>query len=149
MTYLLPLDPQMKKSQLNGQFDFNFTPLAPPGTRSIIYEGASECKSWYPHGVDAWYVASARKHYQCYIYHVPVTGGERITKSAKLFPKTFTVPKLSSADAATIAANDLIEALKNPAPAAPYQSLSNQHHTILKQWLTSSTKLHANNTSTF
>jgi hypothetical protein len=43
------------KAQLNGAFDFNATPLAPPGmTRVIIHEQASIRQSWAPHGIDGW-----------------------------------------------------------------------------------------------
>eukprot|EP00957_Ditylum_brightwellii_P162630 12383805-Ditylum_brightwellii.AAC.1 len=43
------------------------------------------------------------------------------------------MPWLSTDDAATQAANDLIAALKKLAPAAPFQSLTTQHHTTLHQ----------------
>eukprot|EP00957_Ditylum_brightwellii_P049724 3770738-Ditylum_brightwellii.AAC.1 len=43
------------------------------------------------------------------------------------------MPHLSTADAATQAATDLIAALKKPAPAAPFRSLTTQHHTALCQ----------------
>eukprot|EP00957_Ditylum_brightwellii_P004788 364944-Ditylum_brightwellii.AAC.1 len=38
------------------------------------------------------------------------------------------MPCLSAADAAMHAANDLIAALCNPAPAAPFRSLQTEHH---------------------
>lgn len=39
-------------TQLNGVFDFNRTPLAPPGTRVIVHEKPAVRQSWAPHGVD-------------------------------------------------------------------------------------------------
>eukprot|EP00957_Ditylum_brightwellii_P094768 7216902-Ditylum_brightwellii.AAC.1 len=43
------------------------------------------------------------------------------------------MPRLSAADAATHAANDLIVALHNPAPAAPFRSLRTAHHDALRK----------------
>jgi hypothetical protein len=36
-----------------GQFDFNRTPLAPPGTRSVAHVKPKDRKTWAPHGEDA------------------------------------------------------------------------------------------------
>jgi hypothetical protein len=49
------------------------------------------------------------------------------------FRTIFEMPKQSSADAAIRAAQELIHALKHPAPATPFQSLSNQHLQSLEQ----------------
>ena len=41
--------------QLHGQrYDWNKHPLAPPGTRAIIYEDPNSRTSWGPRGTDAW-----------------------------------------------------------------------------------------------
>ena len=37
---------------LNGNFDFNKTPLAPPGTQVVVHEKPEQRASWDPHGVD-------------------------------------------------------------------------------------------------
>jgi hypothetical protein len=39
-------------AQLNGHFDFNRTPLAPPGTRVIAHAKPYQRASRDPHGVD-------------------------------------------------------------------------------------------------
>ena len=39
-------------AQIHGAFDFNATPLAPPGTKVLVHELSKERKSWDPHGVD-------------------------------------------------------------------------------------------------
>ena len=43
------------------------------------------------------------------------------------------MPKLSSADAATIAATELTHALQNPAPAAPFLKLGDEQLDAIKQ----------------
>ena len=41
------------EAQLNGAFDFNRTPLSPPGTKALIYESSADRRTWAPHGVDS------------------------------------------------------------------------------------------------
>jgi hypothetical protein len=49
------INPHMSAyAQLNGHYDFNRTPMAPPGTRTIAHEKADQCASWDPHGVDGY-----------------------------------------------------------------------------------------------
>jgi hypothetical protein len=42
-------------SVLEGPFNFDKTPLAPPGTKAIIYNNPITRTSWGPHGDDAFY----------------------------------------------------------------------------------------------
>ena len=51
-------------SQLHGAFDFNPTPLAPPGTRFVVHENPDASKPWYPHGVDGWYQGPSPENYR-------------------------------------------------------------------------------------
>ena len=37
---------------LNGVFDYNKTPLAPPGTKVLVHDAPSNRKTWAPHGTD-------------------------------------------------------------------------------------------------
>ena len=54
------------EAQLNGALDFNRTPLAPPGTKFLVFEAPGVCRTWAPHGVTGWYIGSAPEHYRCY-----------------------------------------------------------------------------------
>jgi hypothetical protein len=60
---------------LKGPYDWNRYPLAPLGTRAIIYEESYTRASWAPHGLDAWYLGPSKDHYRCHIYYVPETKG--------------------------------------------------------------------------
>ena len=40
------------EEQLNGTFNFNKVPLAPPGKKIIIHEKPSQRPAWAPHGVN-------------------------------------------------------------------------------------------------
>jgi hypothetical protein len=46
-------------AQLHGIFDYNKTPLAPPGTKVIIHKKPDHRGSWSPHGLKGWYVGPA------------------------------------------------------------------------------------------
>ena len=58
---------------LFGQFDFNKTPIAPIGTKALIYDDPEVRASWAPHGSDAYVVGPARKHYRCLRFFMPLT----------------------------------------------------------------------------
>jgi hypothetical protein len=63
-------------AQLNGHFDFNRMPLAPPGTCVIAHEKPDQWASWDPHGFDL-------DHYICYQVHVTKTKGTRIVDNVE------------------------------------------------------------------
>eukprot|EP00957_Ditylum_brightwellii_P065951 5001511-Ditylum_brightwellii.AAC.1 len=71
---------------LNGPHDFNKVPLAPPGTRAVIFDDPESQASWDPHGTDAWYVEPAPEHYQNYTFYIPATCSTHITNTAEFFP---------------------------------------------------------------
>mgnify|MGYP002811535317 CR=1 FL=1 len=48
---------------------------------------------------------------------IPQTAGERYSDTVEFFPATVPMPQPWSADAATQAIRDLLQALKNPHPA--------------------------------
>jgi hypothetical protein len=108
------------EAQLNGQFDYNRTPLAPIGIKVIIHEKPGQKKTWDPHGALGWYLGMAKHHYRCWRIYVTKKASERIGDTVEFFPHNAKMPTLSSADMANRAAIALTEALKNPAPAAPF-----------------------------
>lgn len=54
---------QSAQAQLFGNFDFNATPLAPPGTKVLIHEKPNHRPTWAPHGSKGWYLGPALEHY--------------------------------------------------------------------------------------
>jgi hypothetical protein len=53
-------------AQLHGAFDFNRTPIAPPGIKVMIHEKPPVRGTWQPHAVPGWYLGPAMLHYRCY-----------------------------------------------------------------------------------
>ena len=73
---------------LNGEpFDFNKTPLAPPGTRAVVYDHPTSRASWAPRGSDAWYVGPAKDHYRNYRFFMIDTNAYRTSGSCRFFPQ--------------------------------------------------------------
>jgi hypothetical protein len=106
-------------AQVHGAFDFNRTPLAPPGTRVLIHEPAALRETWAPHAVEGWYIGPAMEHYRCYTVWTDATRAERIANTLTWFPSHVEMPTTSSLELATAAATDLVAALLQPSDAAP------------------------------
>ena len=121
------------EAQLNGAFDYNKTPLAPPGTKVLIHETPNRRRTWAVHGVDGWYIGGAPEHYRCYRVYATKTRAERIARTVEFFPHYGPMPQLSSADAAIRAAIDLCWALRNPTPASPYASIGDAQMDAIQQ----------------
>jgi hypothetical protein len=116
---------------LYGQFDFNRTPLAPPGTRAMAHVKPKARRSWAPHGEDAWYVGPAPDHYRCYKVWMTGTNKTRIADTVEFFPQHVKIPHLSSQEMAIQAARELTFALRNPAPAAQFARIGHKQHEAL------------------
>jgi hypothetical protein len=128
------LNPKLSAhAQLNGLFDYNDTPLAPPGTRVIIHEKPDKRGSWAPHGQNGWYVGQAMEHYRAHRIYCSENGYERICDTVEFPPQHCKCPGMSSADAEAIAAADLAHALQQPAPTTPFkQPGTDRMHAIRK-----------------
>jgi hypothetical protein len=120
-------------AQFNGHFDFNRTPLAPPGTRIIAHEKPYQRASWDHHGLDGYYVGTALDHYRCYQAHITKTKGNRIVHTVEFSPAKLAMPSTSSIDLASIAALELSNALQNPAPVAPLSQIGTTQLQALRQ----------------
>ena len=106
-TYLL-----MQSIQISLQSTGREHPLAPPGTKAIIYEAPENRPSWGPRGIDAWYLGPAKDHYRNYKFFVPETKGYHISESAKFYPQHCTIPEETPDKHATNIVDELIVALK-------------------------------------
>ena len=66
---------------LNGDFYFNHTPLAPPGTRVLIFEVPTKRCMFAQHGVEGCYLGPAPEQYLYYTVYVPDTRAKRIVNT--------------------------------------------------------------------
>jgi hypothetical protein len=80
---------------LEGPYDWNRFPIAPPGTKAVINKDLDTLASWAPHGLDAWLLSPSKDHYRCHLYYVPESRGYRVSGSADLFPQHCLAPSYS------------------------------------------------------
>ena len=60
---------------LNGLYDFNATPMAPPGFMLLVHEKPALRGTWYAHAVNAWFLGPDLHHYRCYHVYIAQTRG--------------------------------------------------------------------------
>ena len=72
---------------ISGEFDYNRTPLAPPGKRLVIHNRPNERASWEPHGEESWYIGPEMEHCRCHNTYIPKTRAERISDTVDFPPK--------------------------------------------------------------
>jgi hypothetical protein len=119
-------------AQLNGQFDFNRTPIAPPGIRVLVHEKPNNRTTWSPHASDGWYIGPALDSYRCYTVWMCETRATRISDTLSWFPTKVTMPLASSTDLILAALHDITNALQNPSPGSPLAPVTDSHVAALK-----------------
>jgi hypothetical protein len=101
-------------AQINEPYDYNATPIAPPGIRVVVYEPPSQRGSWAAHGENGWYVGPSFDHYHCYRVWIRDTKRERFCDTLEWFPTKVTMSLASSTDLVMASIQDIIHALHNP-----------------------------------
>ena len=119
LTMLRPSRINPKKPAYNeilGNFDFNKTPLAPPGCLILAHKRAQERATWADHGVKGYFIGPAKHHYRNNRVYIPKTRGERTTDTIEFFPEHIQMSQISSEDRLASATEDLITVPKKPHP---------------------------------
>ena len=117
---------------LNGPFDFNRTPLAPPGTKILMHEKIGNRRSWAPRGTDGWYIGPALEHYRCITCYLPETHATRVADTVEYFPNTVPIPSHTTEDLIRDAVTDIISALHSDKIAPPLLPLTDTTRTTLR-----------------
>ena len=63
---------------LNGLYNFNDTPMVPPGSMILVHKKPALRGTWAANAVNAWYLGPALHHYWCYHVYIAGTRGEHI-----------------------------------------------------------------------
>ena len=109
--------------ELYGPFDFAKTPLAPLGTKALIYDAPEVRASWAPHATDGYYVGPASKHYRCLRFYIPTTRRFRFADTWRLYPSHCQVPVLSENDTTVLAAQAFLTQLGGTIPALAQEKI--------------------------
>ena len=98
--------------QLEGKFNFLATPLAPPGSKAIIYETPTNRPSWGAHGSAGFYTSTSMEHYRSYKIYIPHTSRERIATKVDFLPcRNINPPTITPTEEILSSAKKLTEAL--------------------------------------
>ena len=118
---------------LEGNFDYNKTPLAPPGTKVLMFNAPLIRKSWDPHCEEGWYVGPALNHYRCFTIIAKATSATRIVETVHFLPKYVKVPAPNTAEELIIAAKELTEQMKTPAQQKNFEKIGQQQYEAIKK----------------
>ena len=89
-----------------GEFDWNSTPLAPLGSRGMVFIHPDNRNTFAPHCDLGFVLGRAENHYRLLWFYIPATRGYRLSGTYKLFPQHCRMPTISEEDK-TVAATAL------------------------------------------
>ena len=121
----------LAQTALDGIFDFNRTPLVPPGTRSLAFIDPDSRGTWAPRAEDAWYSGPALEHYRCMLFYITPRNSYRTLATAKLYPRHCKMSVMTPTQIIQQATERLICALKLPHPFVPITQ-TRRHLTALE-----------------
>jgi len=123
-------------AQVYGHYDFNRTPIAPPGIKVLVHKKPSNRNTWASHAIEGWYVGPALLAYQCYCMCIMETKCKQIADTLTWFPTTAPMPTISSQDIIASATWDILHALQNLTNSSPIAPTTDTETEILKQLTT-------------
>ena len=83
---------------LFGQYDYNKTPLVPPGIKILAFDDPSTRASWGPNGQVGFVIGPAMQHYRCLRAYFPTTRSEQTVHTVKFFPLEIPIPRVQIED---------------------------------------------------
>ena len=117
---------------LFGNFDFNATPIAPPGTKVQVQIKTGVRGSWSYHSEDGWYVGRSKNHYRCVQCYIPSTHRTRHADTVQFFPTIVPFPNVTLEDFLRQASSDIISLLHDPPSFPTLQLGDTTQNAILK-----------------
>ena len=103
-----------KYAYIFGEFKYNATPIAPPGTWVLAHAKPSKQSTWAPNGDNRWYVGPLLDHYKCVNVYLPSTRAKRNYDTVTFIPVVVPLPQVKADDFLKQAALDIISILTNP-----------------------------------
>ena len=82
----------------NGTFNFDATPMGPPGCKVIAHAKGSTRKSWDFRGHPSFYVGLATDHYRCFLVIKTSTAALIVSDTVTFQHPTLSVPTISTID---------------------------------------------------
>lgn len=108
-------------NQVHGAFDCNSTPMAPIGTKVILFD--QNRAKWDGKGITSYYIGPVMKHYQNFVYYNPVTNKTRTHDTIQWFPHNDSFPFVpGTATTTNLLLLELIDTLNRTQNDAPSTS---------------------------
>jgi hypothetical protein len=121
-------------AQVHGAFNYNKTPLAPPGIQVLAHVKPKDRKSWGTHAEKGFYLGPALRHYRCHNVWVTRTAAQRIIDTIKWLPHgNIKMPHPTRESLILAAINDLTAAINTIQDTTLLPPVSTQTHTTLTQ----------------
>lgn len=99
-------------SCLKGNFNFNATPLFPPGARLLSYTRPGAKNTWALNGEEGWYVGPAMEYYQNVSVYSPKTASFRQVDTVVFVPTRIPIPQFTLKDHLREAGANIVELLE-------------------------------------
>ena len=80
---------------LFGQYDWNETPMVPPGTKVLAHDKPDNRRSWALYGEKGWTIGPTPEHYRCIKGYFPSSRTVRNVDTVTCFPHTIPFPKVN------------------------------------------------------
>jgi hypothetical protein len=114
--------------QLHGnKYNWNAHPMAPPGTRAVIFNPPNLRSSWGPRALDAWYCGPSLDHYRCNLFYIPESRSMRVSGTYELYPTHCSMPTMSEHEHTYAVFQELIRCIK-PLPTPVRRTILNKIH---------------------
>ena len=101
-------------TQVKGAFNWNATPLMPPGCKVIVHDRHMERNAWDNHGTPGFYINITPQHYRNHQCYMPTTIKTRISNTVEFLPAYGNLPTITPLDRFTMAIEDVVEAQRDP-----------------------------------
>ena len=97
-----------------GEFNFNATPLLPPGTQIVAHRTPEDRATWDINGEIGWYVGPSLHHYRCVKCYFPKTRRVKDIQKLEILPHNIPIPEVNMNDFLHQATGDILAILQTP-----------------------------------
>lgn len=124
-------------AQLFGAYNYNCTPIAPPGTQAIIHSKPSTCDSWAAHGLDRWYHGPALESYRSCTCWINKAQCQQICDAVAFLPLHVALPVATPDNMILASLKGIVGALQQPNHVDMLPPIiTNQNCIVLQQLMT-------------
>ena len=109
---------------MEGEYHFDTTPIAPPGSEMLVHKKPNRRKSRGFNAKKAWYLGPYFQHY--YLVHgiLPSTDGERTSDTVRFKHHEIALPQLTPADQILEATRQLQTTIEQQTKEAPMDEIT-------------------------